>query len=427
MMKNRKHTIRSAVGIVLLGASASAAAHGDAAVIVPAIQVSQNAIVQAIQWAERSIVQQLQLLRNETNVASGKQAEAVAQAQENATQRSMDVQKELKVQEASRNTRMPIDPCANAAQSMGEPDYARVQPALRTGAMSPRYGGGGGAGGGKTLSTGSTSLNKAIQISDGVIAAPTPETQALMAHEGACQAYAAGTRETSCRDAGTPTGSATLPNADVRADTLFDGAQTKADTGKISLAFSDTQMAAAKAYLRNVSNPIALRELTKAEARTNEGRSYLALRDAHGSRLDLATRPYNEWINSRAKYKATIPVLQAMLEGQGAAAEYLAKELPKVAPDWRTEGVSLHQMMAFESARRYQNPAWIKEIAKATDPMTLAREQLVISALNADIATKQLIESQKTNLYLGAIYQASLNKDFMPEVIAQHRKATSTR
>lgn len=170
-----------------------------------------------------------------------------------------------------------------------------------------------------------------------------------------------------------------------------------------------------------------MRELTPAEAKSEEGRKYFALRDAHAARLDLATRPSIEWLNNKTKYKATIPILQAMLDGQGASASYLQTQLPLVAPDWKNEGVSLDQLMSIEAARRYQNADWIKEIAQTSDPMTLQREQLMINALMVDLSTKQLLEQRKGNVLLGAIYQASLNKDFMPEVIAQHKRATAPR
>lgn len=422
-MTKNKHIAAALLVAGLAGSPLAAFASTDWAV-VNAVNSANTAIVTAIQ----GVITQLQFLRNEQSAASTKTASAIAQAQENATQRNIDAQREMRAEDATRNTRTPIDPCANAAVGLSNPDFNRMQPALRSGALSPRFGGGP-AGAGSGPSTGSANLNKAIQIANGVVTAPSPETQALLAQKGACEAYAAGTRAASCSNSGIAVSSAQAryPNADVRADTIFDGAQTVSDTGKVSMVFNDDQMAAAKAYLRNVSNPVAVRELTPAEARTDEGKRYLALRDAHAARLELATRPTLEWLNNRAKDKETIPVLQAMVDGQGSAAEYLATQLPRVAPDWRVNGISRHQLLTIEAERRSRNPAWLKEIAKTSDPVTLQREQLMINAQLAELITRQYMETQKTNIYLGAIYQASLNKDFMPEVIAQFRKATGAR
>jgi len=371
------------------------------------------------------ILQQLKQLTAEQSTSATKISETMSQSSDNAIQRGVDTQKEISSQNATRNTKTPIDPCANGARGISDPNFDRAQPGYSSGGIQPRFGGGPSTSNMPT--TGSGSLDKAIKISGGLMSVPTPENQALLAQEGACSVYAAGQRSASCKASGTATGSVVFPNADVRADTLFDGAQTAADTGKISQVFSQAQIAAATAYLRNISNPIALRELTTAESKTDEGKKYFALRDAHAARLDLATRPAIEWLNNKTKYKATIPVLQAMIDGQGAAAKYLQTQLPIVAPDWKSEGISIHQLMAFEAARRYQNAEWIKEIAQTSDPLTLQREQLMVSALTVDLATKQLLETQKSNMMLGAIYQASLNKDFMPEVIAAHKRATAAR
>lgn len=388
------------------------------------IQITQQ-MSSGVQQLLGQILQQLKQLTAEQSASATKVAETVSQNTDNTIQRGLDTQKEISTQSANKNTRTPIDPCANGARGIADPNFDKAQPGYASGGIQPRFGSGQGTA--NMPSTGSGNLDKAIKIAGGLQSVPTPENQALLAQEGACSVYAAGQRQQSCTAAGTKTGNVVFPNADVRADTLFDGAQTAADTGKISQVFSPAQIAAATAYMRNISNPIALRELTPAEAKSEEGRKYFALRDAHAARLDLATRPSIEWLNNKTKYKATIPILQAMLDGQGASASYLQTQLPLVAPDWKNEGVSLDQLMSIEAARRYQNADWIKEIAQTSDPMTLQREQLMINALMVDLTTKQLLEQRKGNVLLGAIYQASLNKDFMPEVIAQHKRATAPR
>lgn len=271
-------------------------------------------------------------------------------------------------------------------------------------------------------------MDKAVAIARNEEFAPPPEVQAVMAQRGACEAYASGkVRAQSCTWAGTsPSVSSGLPDADIRSSTIFDGAQSVADNGKISLTFSEKQLAAATAYVRNLSAPVQLRDLTKIEVQTDEGRRYLALRDSYQARVDLAMRPVEEWVSNRSPYPATIPILKAMQDGGGAAAKYLAQHLPKAAPEWKSTGVSLHHLQYLDAARRYDNPEWLKEIG-AADEVTLQREQLLISAQMASLMSKNLMESQKTNALLGAVYQASLNKDFMPDLAAQHRRATSTR
>lgn len=393
-------------------------------VIDGAVLTAVNSFNSSVSSILGQILRRLTQSAGEANTSATKIAESVSQSGDNTAQRAIDTQREQNAQNAARNTRMPIDPCANGARGLADPNFDRIRPGIRSGGVLSLYG----SGGGITMpSTGSVSLNKSIQISNGFIAAPSPETQALLAQEGACTAYASGLRKTSCENAGTRVGPVTLENADVRASSLIDGAQTRGNESKISYSFNPEQLAAANAYMRNITNPIALRELKPAESRTEEGRKYFALRDAHAARLNLSARPAHEWMSDKTKDVGTIPILKAMLDGGGAAAQYLAKQLPKEAPDWSTQGISFQQLMKFEADRRYKNVDWIKEIANTSDPLTLEREHLMIASMRADLATNQLLATQETNIMLGAIYQASLNKDFMPEVIAQHRKAKATR
>jgi hypothetical protein len=396
----------------------------DSALI--AVQQAGNAAIQTgLTTINLTLQQQMTMLRNEQNTASSKVATAVGQASDNMTGRMLDAEKATRGIEAERNSRMPIDPCANAAIGMGDPNYAKIKPGMRSGALQPRYGGSG-----KGPSTGSARLDTAIAMSDMKIPAVSPEIQAQLAAAGACEAYAANeNRVKACQSAfkGVSTGQSRLPNADIRADTLFDGAQLQGNDGLISYQFNDDQISATKAFMRNVTNPVLLRDLSVTELKTDEGRAYLALKDVYTARVDLAEYPMRAWVNNHVKYDKTKAVLQAMLDGDGAAAKYLKKKLAADAPDWNTKGVSLRMMSEIESERRYNNPEWIKEIAQSNDALSLQREQLMISALQADLFSKQLWEQRRANIMLGAIYQAGLNKDYMPELIAQHRKATSSR
>jgi len=428
-MKKRK--IAAALAAVyLLTFPMRAYAVFDSAAIVAAITASTAAITAAIGSAVGSatatIMQSLYRIENQISANAGKISSQIGEASSNQIQRSLDADKAKQAVEVERATRLPIDPCANASRGLADPNFDRINPGF-TGAGGSTFGPRGS--GSSRPSTGSSSLDKALSISRNDDFAPPPEVQAVMAQKGACETYASGkVRSQQCSWAGsTPSNTAGLPDADIRASTIFDGAQTAADTGKVSLSFNDKQLAAAAAYVRNLSAPVQLRDLTQVEAKTDEGRRYLALKDSYQARLDLSMRPIEEWTSNHTKYAATIPILQAMLDGSGAASRYLQKHLPQAAPDWNTKGVSLHQLMYIDAARRYDNPEWVKEIASSSDPLTLQREQLMISAQMASLMTKNLMATEKTNMLLGAVYQASLNKDFMPELAAQHKRATSTR
>lgn len=420
-----------AAAVVAAFVSAPSAAMGDAAVLAPLINATTaavNATTAAVTSGFATMGQALLRLENTMTANSAKVANQVAEASQNQVERNIDIERSKQAVELERKTRIPLDPCANASRGLASPNFDQINPGFRGangGVFAPR-----GSGDGSRPYTGSASLDKALAIARNEVPAPPPEVQAVMAQRGACEAYASGkVRARSCTWAGTnPSVSTGLPDADIRASTIFDGAQSAAaaDQGKISLTFNEKQLAAAAAYVRNLSAPVQLRDLTEIETRTDEGRRYLALRDSYQARLDLAMRPTEEWTSNRTPYAATIPILKAMQEGGGAAARYLAKHLPQTAPEWQSKGISLHHLQYIDAARRYDNPEWLKEIG-AADEVTLQREQLLISAQMASLMSKNLLATEKANALLGAVYQASLNKDFMPELAAQHKRATSTR
>lgn len=428
-----KKTILAVAATAALTTSLPSLALGDAAILGPLINLTTAAVngtTAAVTSGFTAVTQYLMRLENSMSANSAKVANQIAESNQNQVERNIDIERSKQASQLERATRMPLDPCANASRGLADPNFDRINPGFRGasgGSFGPRGSGGGGGSGGRP-STGSSSMDKVVAIARNDEFAPPPEVQAVMAQRGACEAYASGkVRAQSCTWAGTaPSVSSGLPDADIRASTIFDGAQTVADQGKISLSFNEKQLAAATAYVRNLSAPVQLRDLAKIETQTDEGRRYLALRDSYQARVDLAMRPVEEWVSNRTKYAATIPILKAMQEGGGAAAKYLSQHLPQAAPDWQSKGVSMHQLQYIDAARRYDNPEWLKEIGSA-DEVTLQREQLMIAAQMASLMSKNLMEIQKTNALLGAVYQASLNKDFMPELAAQHKRATSTR
>jgi hypothetical protein len=423
-----KKTVIAVAAVAAVSVSTPSFALGDSAILAPLINattIAVNATTAAVTTGFGAIGQALLRIENVMTANSAKVANQIAESSQNQVERNIDLERTKQTADLELRTRLPLDPCANASRGLADPSFDRINPGFRSangGAFGPR------GSGGSRPSTGSSSMDKAIAIARNDDFAPPPEVQAVMAQRGACESYASGkVRAQSCTWAGTsPSVSTGLPDADIHASTIFDGAQTAGDQGKVSLSFNDKQLAAAGAYVRNLSAPVQLRDLTQVEAKTDEGRRYSALRDSYQARVDLAMRPVEEWLSNRTKYAATIPILKAMQDGGGAAARYLATHLPDAAPDWQTNGISLHHLQYIDAARRYDNPEWIKEIGSA-DQVTLQREQLQLSAQMASLMSKNLMASEKTNALLGAIYQASLNKDFMPELAAQHKRATSTR
>jgi hypothetical protein len=430
-----KKRLMSTALVAALAVTYMSPAHAlaDGAEVVAAIQVYSTQLW--AQFAQQFANMKLQtgMITGVIDASSAKTASAIGNATENATQRNIDTVSQLKKYDIIQSTNAPIDPCANAARGLLSPNMDNVQPAFRAGMLSGRgmggtRGGGGGGGSSGKPSTGNALVDKALDVAEGTRPAPSPEVLSQMVSQGACDAYAAGLRQTMCQSAKLPTSLSTgLPNADINPSSLYDGAQTAANTGKISLTFMKNQMAAASAYIRNIHRVVEPADLSPAEAASDAGKQYLTYNDAYQARSEEAQHPSTDWLNLMAPNTDTIPVLQAMLQGNGAASTYLARALPLAYPQWQSQGISMHQLREIEVDRRFQNPDWIKEIAVQTDPLTLQREQLMVSANTNYLLTQMLMAQEKANILLGDMYQSTLDKDIVPELMALHQKAVSSR
>ncbi|MDE2099855.1 MAG: conjugal transfer protein TraW [Patescibacteria group bacterium] len=370
-----------------------------------------NAVINQYMWTQNLV--------GTTDAASIKNGQVVSEATTQATNRQIEMANQREANDVARRLRPPIDPCANAAAG-AYPDPRRRTPVD----MPARFGGGAGRPG-MIKSSGSAKLDQAISIANGQSPAPPPEIQAQISAEGQCQAYAAGNRAASCKAAGLATGAAPLPNADVNAASVFSGAQSATAQGADSSNFSADQLVAAQAYLRNIYSPLKLRDLTDSELKSAEGRRYLSLRDSYEAKMDLAQYPAVQHTNDRRPNRDTIAVLRMMLDGGGSASNYLKQHLAQINPNWSTEGVSNSAMTDIEVLRRYHNPDWIKEIAATPDSTTLMREQLMVQAQTNYLLRELLRRGDETPVLLGALYGSSVNREFVPELRAQHAKAVS--
>lgn len=418
----RKYVVVVLLSSIALPGLALSTPAGEAA-IVAAI----NALTGVVSSGFGTVNGHLIHIKQIIDAHGDKISDTVNNAAQNQNRMTSAVQRENQIRDAEQNTRMPMDPCANASRALSSPEFGFRNPSAAAGGWKPRMGGVGG--GGVSHSTGSAQLDKSIQIANGDRPAPAPETQAMAAQMGACEAYGAGdVRKAACTAAGVKsTNSTGLPNADIQSNTLFNGAQSAQDFGKVSMTFNDKQIAATNAYLRNISNPINLRELTPLEAKTDDGRRYHALRDAYQARLDMAMYSSKEYQDRMSPDKNTIPMIQAIIDGGGPGAKFTLKYLSQTAPNWKSTGISYYHMMKLESDRRIRSVEYLVDLAKQDDPLTLQREQILIQAAILDRLTKAEVDVNKSNVLLGSIYQASLNKDFMPELMAQHRRATASR
>lgn len=204
----------------------------------------------------------------------------------------------------------PVDPCSVTAAARGGAPVISNRP------RSAGRGGGGAA-----PSAGATSdMKKTLDVAAGAQPSPSPEVAADLAAKGACGTFAkGGVREQGCRDAGFDTGLASgYPNADVRAETLFDGpqAQVDIDSGvvrKLTIAPGNfKEKMAIAAFIRNLETPLDVRTLTRAEINSEAGRNYMVFRDSYDASMSMSTKPLRNQDALVMANPTTLPVLKQL-------------------------------------------------------------------------------------------------------------------
>lgn len=317
------------------------------------------------------------------------------------------------------------DPCTVTAPGRGNVVVGERE----RGHASGRGASGGGGGGRAPATSGvSTPMRDAIAISEGSRPPPEPEATAALASKGACSSFVrGGERERMCIGAKFELGlSSGLPNADVRAETLFDGPQRVSDQQKgivrrLSVPNGDSsERTAIAAYIRNLETPLDLRALRPKELDSIAGRNYMAMRDSYEAVMSLATKPLRDQELMMLDNRESLSAINQMLAG--ADASFVRRWLDSVYPAWASRGISALELMNLEAVRRYKNEGWYVRMAQQ-DERNLALESANMQALQIWQNNQMLERQQQQNILLGAIAGVLLRGEKMPGLIAQHKAA----
>lgn len=309
-----------------------------------------------------------------------------------------------------------IDPCSVTAVARGGSNMVNQR---------PRSGGRGSA----PPKAGATEpLRESLDISAGMKPAPAPEIAAALAAKGGCGTFArGGIREVGCRDAGFDTGlSSGFPNADVKAETLFDGPQTQADIDagvrrKLTIAPGDSkEKMAIAAFIRNLDTPVDLRTLTKGEINTEAGRSYMAFRDSYDAAMSMANKPLRDQESLITANVSTLPVLTQLGKGEDAA--YVTAYLNKAYPNWKRDGISYAELLQLEAGRRYLNADWHTRMAGANERQLLA-EQVQLQAVGNWLQVQMFEKLQQIAILQGTGAGAGIRAEKLPQLVAAHKAA----
>lgn len=381
--------------------------------IVQAINQVESAVKQvksAVDSAKDKIVGAIQ--GNATSITTNAEENAKLVSQANTKTASDLVKADID------SKALPLDPCGVTAAARGGREAGSNRPT------------GSGRGGSSAPTAGASSeMKEVLKISSGAKASPAPEVAAAMAAKGACGTFAkGGVRETSCKDAGFSTGvSSGFPNADIRAETLFDGPQTAADTDKgvinrrLTLKPGDTaERTAVASFIRNLETPVDLRTLTKNEVNSEAGRNYMALRDSYDAAISMSSKPLRDQESLITANKVTLPVLKQLMKSEDA--KFITTYLNKAYPSWSTDGISYAELMQLEAARRYLNEDWHVRMAAANEKQ-LQAELVQMQAFQGWTNALGLERLQQIAILQGSASGAAIRAEKMPLLVAAHKAA----
>ncbi|MFA9342295.1 conjugal transfer protein TraW, partial [Escherichia coli] len=120
-------------------------------------------------------------------------------------------------------------------------------------------------------------------------------------------------------------------------------------TGKTpDLTFSQDQIDAAQAYLKNTARPSAGRTLKKGDAVTTTGMAYTGLQNEFNAILDAAAEPQQSLIADSTPNSATTAAVKEAVNGSDSAKSYYEATVSDTA---RTSGMSNREFEAFEVGR----------------------------------------------------------------------------
>lgn len=369
--------------------------------VVGAVQAASTAIVgsvAALGTALSTILHEI-----DTDVASigSKVSDSIVQAAKTQREMALEVQRQQERDRVSRETELPIDPCATSTSN-----YA-MQASRSTNTTASSYRPGGGA------SVSSAPLNKALN-------GPAPAVEASRRASTAIhQAKYCTAVEVQLGYPGCSTSS--MPDADANADSLFTGAGMPGKDA--DLTFTKDQEEAARAYARMAIDPNPPENISKAEASTEVGKLYIAMQKAYQANMSSAQKAMNDEIASHMPFPGSAQLIQDIKQSD-AAAQYFNATASSVAKSTGT--MSQAELMEFEAGRRWRNPYWQIEFAALADPTKLQREQLFVSAFVADLLYQQFQKSKHIDVLLGQVVAALERSGDRPALEAQLQRVRAT-
>lgn len=366
-------------------------------------------IVQAIAQARSAIVDAINKLAQVVDGSSSKEVAALGEATKQIKDGQAESLKYNQIYNAREKTELPPDACAT-----GQASLLAGQVAAATEQMASRYRGMGAFGRNPVAANpgGNPDVARRLAYSPRSPEEALGNTLALHGNH-----YCSAEDASYYGSAACPGGTSRFPDGDVDVRSLFAGA---GDTGP-NFAFTPEQIDAARAYTRNLIDPINSLRLTKKEASYDAGKAYLAMQATAAARYSLAEKPLVDALASRTPTQGLKGVLEELAQCPPENQQCAARQYYLANKDRFAGGVSELGLIEFEVGRRYMNPAWLVEISKQTAGNPIDRERIIMQALQLDLLRRQYLKMESIESLLGATYANQTRIEMDPKLQAQYR------
>ena len=201
-----------------------------------------------------------------------------------------------------------------------------------------------------------------------------------------------------------------LPGGDSQVRSIYGGAGPEGQAP--ALSWSQEQIDAAMAYMKNTARPSAGRTPGKGEGNTVTGRTYVGLLNEYNGIIDAASEPQLSLIADSKTSETTRDALKEALQSPSAA-QYFDNV---ASPEAKAKGyMSQREFESFEAGRRYANTAYLSDLQQM-DGDNLMRELIRTTAqMNWQLNDiKELL--RKGNVIDGQLLAAFARQSYAPRL-----------
>ncbi|WP_061800079.1 conjugal transfer protein TraW [Serratia ficaria] len=206
--------------------------------------------------------------------------------------------------------------------------------------------------------------------------------------------------------------SADMPGGDIQVQSLYDGAGS---AGKApDLTFSDDQIDAGMAYMRNSAKHSPGRTLGKGEIKNETGWQYQGLMTQYKAIQSAAQQPQLSMIGDSKPNSSTTTALKEALENPSAQAYFndTASDLAK-----SNYQMSAREFESFEVGRRYANANYQEDLQEMNGD-NLMRELIRVQSLSNYLQLGIKNQLRESNILAGQQLALAADREYRPQLQA---------